>query len=108
MIKSSEFIRGYSEILVLALLNKKDSYVYELVQMIEELTDGRVVISNPSLLIIIRKMQEENKVSSYEKENDKGVFRKYYKLTDYGKEYYKKMKEEYLKSLISMEKIIKG
>lgn len=108
MISSSEFIRGYSEILVLAILYKKDSYVYDLVHTIEELTAGQIVISNPSLLLIIRKMQEEGKVNSYEKMNEKGVYRKYYTLTELGKSVYKKTKDDFNSSLLAMSKIIKG
>ena len=108
MVSSSEFIRGYSEIVVLAILNKKDSYVYDLVQTIEEWTDGQIMISNPSLLLIIRKMQDEGKVVSYEKLNEKGVHRKYYTLTEFGKNIYENLKGEYINSLVAMTRIIKG
>lgn len=108
MVTSSEFIRGYTEILVLAILSKKDSYVYDLVQTIEKLTDGQIVISNPSLLLVIRKMQDEKKVTSYEVLNEKGVPRKYYTLTNYGREVYENTKGQFNKSLMSMSKIIMG
>ena len=108
MISSSEFIRGYSEIILLSILRKNDSYVYDMVQSIEELSNGQIVISNPSLLLIIRKMQEEGKVTSYEKFNEKGVIRKYYTLTELGINIYNNTKNDFINSLYSMAKIIEG
>lgn len=108
MIASSEFIRGYSEILVLSILCIRDSYVYDLVQTLNEITNGQIVITNPSMLFVVRKLQDEGKVTSYEKANDRGVFRKYYKITEYGLNYYYTFKQEYINSLESMKKIIVG
>ena len=106
MISSSEFIRGYSEILVLSILNKKDSYVYELVQNISDYSKGQIIITNPSMLFIVRKLYDDGKLSSYDKANERGVLRKYYRITTEGKKYYDNYKQDYLESLKSMQKIL--
>lgn len=68
---SSEFIRGYTEIIILSNLYKKDDYIY-------------ITITNPSLLIILKKICEEGKVSSFNVLNEKNVNRRFYKITSFG------------------------
>lgn len=108
MVQSSEFIRGYSEVIITAILTKKDSYVYEIVSLINELSNGEISISNPSVMIILKKMIQENKVIFYEKRNDRNVIRKYYKITEKALLEYQKIKGKYIKSLVSMQYIIEG
>lgn len=108
MIQSSEFIRGYSEIMIMAILTKKDSYVYEIVSLINKLSSGQINISNPSTMVILKKMIEEDKVTTYDGSNDRSVTRKYYRLTKYAILEYERTKQDYIDSLISMQKIIEG
>lgn len=108
MIKSSEFIKGYTEIIVCALLYKNDDYIYNLVKTITSQNNGIIQITNPSLLIIMKKMLADGKIQSYIKEGTLGADRKYYALTELGRKYYLENYKFYLNSLDTLKSLICG
>lgn len=107
MFKSSEFIKGYTEIIVCALLKEKDDYIYSLVKRITESGGGEVQITNPSLLMIMKKLMADEKITSYKVESVSGVDRRYYSLTDKGKAYYEENRELFIGSLDTLKNLIK-
>jgi len=65
----------------MALLGFRDRYGYELVQEIS----GRFEISEGSIYPLLRRLLTEGYVSSYLQESVEGPARKYYSLTESGK-----------------------
>ncbi len=108
MIASSEFIRGYTEMIVLSILSKGDSYIYSIANQINELGYGYLKITNPSLVIVLKKMSDEGKVSSFNVLNEKNVNRKFYSITERGKKYYKENITSYLESLNKLNILLRG
>lgn len=108
MVKSSEFIKGYTEIIICALLSEGDDYIYNLVKRITERGGGEVQITNPSLLMIMKKMLGDGKISTYSGAGKSGADRRYYSLTPYGRSYYEKLKGDYLNSLLTLQSLISG
>ncbi len=108
MIKSSEFIKGYTEIIVCALLSGGDDYIYNLVKRITEHGGGEVQITNPSLLMVMKKMLSEGKITTYVGESKNGADRRYYSLTPFGRSYYENLKADYLNSLNTLKSLISG
>lgn len=68
------------EFLILGFLEKKDSYGYEICQKIKSVQE----IREPVLYPILKKLQKEESISSYE-EIHRGRRRKYYSLTPAGR-----------------------
>lgn len=108
MISSSEFIRGYTEIIVLSILLKQDDYIYNISNTINSKGEGYISITNPSLLIILKKMCDEGKVTSFNVLNEKNVNRKVYRITELGKIYYKQNVNDFLCSIDKIKDLIKG
>ena len=108
MVQSSEFIKGYSEIVVCALLYERDDYLYSLVKRITECGGEEIRITNPSLLMVMKRLLEEGKIKSYSGESRTGMDRRYYSLTEKGKEYYLQNREAYLGSLRTLKNLIQG
>lgn len=108
MIKSSEFIKGYTEIIVCGLLSSGDDYIYNLVKRITESGGGEIQITNPSLLMVMKKLTSEGKITSYSAASKTGADRRYYSLTESGREYYSKSREAYLGSLQTLINLISG
>lgn len=106
--KSSEFIKGYTEMIVCALLAGGDDYIYNLVKRITESGGGEIQITNPSLLMIMKKMLVEGKIVSYSAVGKNGADRRYYSLTDYGREFYHENVQSYLQSLNTLKNLIGG
>jgi PadR family transcriptional regulator PadR len=86
MANKNQFITGITDLLVLSVLNKKDSYVYEIVKSIEELSDGQLVISQNTVYTATYKLANEGIISEYSKLVGKKRTRLYYHLEPSGKE----------------------
>ena len=86
-----QFKKGVLEILVLALLNSRDCYGYELVEEISKDVD----ISEGTIYPLLRRFSNAGLVETYLKESGSGPPRKYYKLTPEGKENFRVQIEEW-------------
>lgn len=86
-----QFKKGVLELCVLVLLDKKDCYGYELVQLISE----QIEISEGSVYPLLRKLTKEEYFTTYLKESTEGPPRKYYSLTEKGKLYLRELVNEW-------------
>ncbi|GAB4074452.1 PadR family transcriptional regulator [Barrientosiimonas marina] len=86
-----QFKKGVLGICVLALLDKKDRYGYELVRMIS----GQIEISEGAVYPLLRKLKKDGYLSTYSQESVEGPSRKYYRLTDEGRDYMHTMIREW-------------
>lgn len=74
-----QFRKGLLELCVLAVLRDGDSYGYQIIKDVSEYID----ISESTLYPILRRLESDNKVSSYNTEFNNRI-RKYYKITELG------------------------
>ena len=79
---NTQFRKGVLEICVLALISKKDMYGYEIVQNISKVIE----VNEGTIYPILRRLTKEGYFDTYILESNEGPARKYYKLTDLGKE----------------------
>lgn len=79
---NTQFKKGVLELLVLVLLDRKDCYGYE---MVDEISKS-ISISEGTIYPLLKRLKKDKMVSSYLKESQDGPPRKYYKITDLGKE----------------------
>lgn len=98
-----QFKKGVLELCVLVLLDKQDRYGYELVQKISEQID----ISEGSVYPLLRRLSKEGYFTTYLKESSEGPPRKYYKLSDSGREFLHKLLEEWKEFHKGVNQIIK-
>lgn len=87
----TQFKKGVLEVAVLSLLQKKDYYGYELVQIISK----NIEISEGTLYPLLRRLKKDGFLKTYLKESREGPSRKYYQLTPKGKAKAKEMKSEW-------------
>ena len=85
----SDIIRGHLEPIILKCLLEEDRYGYELSKIITEKTDNEYEINAQSLYSAIRRLESQKLLESYWGDETKGGRRKYYKITDNGKEAFK-------------------
>jgi PadR family transcriptional regulator PadR len=79
---NTQFKKGVLELLVLVLLDRKDCYGYE---MVDEISKS-ISISEGTIYPLLKRLKKEKMVISYLKESQDGPPRKYYRITDLGKE----------------------
>lgn len=80
-----ELVKGSTSILVLQLLNERDMYGYELVKEIERRSDNNFQMREGTLYPALHKLEKQEYVECYWQEQEKGPARKYYRITEYGK-----------------------
>ncbi|WP_164216966.1 PadR family transcriptional regulator [Virgibacillus sp. YIM 98842] len=98
-----QFKKGVLELCVLALLNKKDRYGYELVQKISE----QIAISEGSVYPLLRRLAKEEYFTTYLQESKEGPSRKYYSLTQKGRDYLNQLQDEWVQFSAGVNEVIK-
>lgn len=78
--KTADFIP-----LILLELKGGDKYGLEITKSIEKRSNGRIVIKQPTLYTILKKLEKSKFISSYWLDSDIGGKRHYYKITENGK-----------------------
>lgn len=99
-----QYKKGVIELCILSALNKKDRYGYELSEMISKSID----ISDGTVYPILRKLKSEGLLKTYLSEASSGPPRKYYSLTETGRENFEKDSREWLEFTTIVNKMIKG
>lgn len=89
---NTQYKKGVLELCVLALLRQRDCYGYE----ISEILSRRVDIADGTVYPILRKLKADGLLTTYLQEESGGPPRKYYKLTEFGRETYQNDRAEYL------------
>jgi len=99
-----QYKKGVIELCILSVLSKKDMYGYELSEFISKKID----ISDGTVYPILRKLKADGLVKTYLSEYSGGPPRKYYSLTQTGKEQFNNDAKDWLDFTEIVNKIIKG
>jgi len=70
--------------IILAILKRGESYGYEIIQQVKEMTSGELDWSEPMLYPFLKRLERDGLVKSQWRLSDKGPLRKYYRLTKLG------------------------
>ena len=84
--------KGVLELCVLALLNRSDGYAYDIASQLAEGID----MGEGTIYPLMRRLQDEGLVATYLAESPTGPPRKYYRLTDTGRQSLQSQKGEWL------------
>lgn len=96
MRKISKELMGASSIpFILSILGESDSYGYEIMRKIKELSNGRIVWKEGSLYPVLKKMEKSGMIKSYWNVKDFDRPRKYYRILTEGNEALKQEKEDW-------------
>ncbi len=80
-----ELVKGSTVILVLTLLNERPMYGYELVKEMEKRSGNELQMKEGTLYPSLHKLERQSYISSYWEKQTKRPNRKYYQITDEGK-----------------------
>lgn len=91
----ADLIRGHTDAIILALLEKKDSYGYEINKTIAETSGGRYELKEATLYTAFKRLEDAGLISSYWGDQRSGARRKYYTMTPRGRETLQQMRQEW-------------
>lgn len=93
--KNQDTQKGKLSSIILSALSQGDKYGFEIISEIEKQTNGMVVIKQPSLYSSLKRMEDQDLISSYWMDSEIGGRRHYYRLTDYGKKQLEQWKSDF-------------
>lgn len=105
---NSDLIRGNVTTIILNSLSDGDRYGYDILKEIELRSGGMYKLKQPTLYSCLKRLEKNGLISSYsgDPEVTGGGQRKYYRLTDEGRKYLDKEKEEYEYSRTILDKLV--
>lgn len=81
--------RGFVNNIILESLLLGDKYGYEIIKEVEEKSNGKIILKQPSLYSSLKRFEAKGFITSYWGDSDIGGRRHYYTITEMGKEYFK-------------------
>jgi PadR family transcriptional regulator PadR len=105
---SRDLKRGTIELVLLTLLGERERYGYEIVAAIEERSGGRLEVRDGTLYPVLYRLEEAGFVAPRWETPERGVPRKYYRITDEGKEEAGRLREEWREFAAALDAILAG
>jgi PadR family transcriptional regulator, regulatory protein PadR len=97
-----QYKKGVLDLLVLAMLNKRDQYGYDISDAISQ----TIQIAAGTVYPILRKLKDDGLVTTYLSETSGGPPRKYYKITEDGRKAMKSTRKEWVEFVDSIFEIL--
>jgi len=85
---SSDLLRGHTDTIILKLLMNGDKYGYEISKMIHSDSGGEYELKEATMYSSLKRLESDGGIVSYWGDETQGGRRKYYRITDRGKQIY--------------------
>lgn len=92
---SSDFIRGYIDLMVLSTLQDEPNYGYGIAKAIDTITKEDYSVKQTTLYSAFKRLERNGYVTSFTHTQDNGKERTYYRLTEDGTSYFADMCDEW-------------
>ncbi len=102
------YAKGQLSFLILNCLLERDFYGLDIISEIKARTSGNVDLKKPSVYSNLTRMEKQGQVSSYMRSSDLGPNRRYYSITEKGRQTYQELKEEFERNHIDVFKDFRG
>ena len=106
---SADILRGHTDTIILAQLMAGDSYGYEINKNVSQRSGGTYGFKEATLYTAFKRLEQSGQISSYWGEDGPGARRRYYAITQAGREQLAAHRQEWnetkqvLDALIMME-----
>jgi len=103
---SVDLLRGHTDTVVLSILLKGDNYGYEIHKGILEKLGGEYQLKEATLYSSYKRLESCGYITSYWGDETLGSRRKYYSITDSGKELYRQNKADWVNTQTVLNKLL--
>ena len=83
---TADILRGYTDVILLKQLENGDSYGYGISKKVSELSDGCLELKEATLYTAFKRLENAGFIRSYWGDEGSGARRRYYTLTEAGRE----------------------
>ncbi|MCJ7843545.1 PadR family transcriptional regulator [Lederbergia sp. NSJ-179] len=92
---SSDILRGHTDTIVLASLLDRDRYGFEIYNRVLQKTENLYELKETTLYSSYKRLEKDGFIESYWGDETQGGRRKYYHITERGRELYHQKLEDY-------------
>ena len=103
---SADLLRGHTDTVVLSVLQKGDSYGYEIHKSIIGKLSGEYELKEATLYSSYKRLESDGCITSFWGDETLGSRRKYYHITESGKELLRQNKADWLKTQAILNKLL--
>ena len=93
---SKALVAASTKPIILSILLSGENYGYQIIQKVKELSGGTLEWSDGMLYPVLHRLEKDDFIRSQWKVSDGGRLRKYYTLTDLGREELETEKKQWL------------
>lgn len=99
---NTQLKKGILDMLVLAMLEHTDRYGFELVERVSR----HVEIAERTIYPLLKRLRDDEYVTTYLQESSSGPPRKYYRLTDAGRNYLADTKAQWMEMRSAVDRLL--
>lgn len=103
---NKEMLKGTIDILILSVLNEKDNYGYEISRTIKMKTEGAFEILEATMYLALKRLESQKAIDFYWGDESGGGRRKYFKITEQGKEQLNQLSDDWKETVQIIGKFI--
>lgn len=92
---SSDLLRGHTDTIILKLLTDGDKYGYEITKLVFENSDRLYELKEATMYSSLKRLENDKHIISYWGDETQGGRRKYYRITQSGRELYASNKQNW-------------
>ena len=104
---SKALVAASTKPMILSILMRGENYGYQIIQKVKELSGGKLEWSDGMLYPVLHRLEKDGFIRSKWKISDGGRLRKYYKMTDKGREELEKERKQWLSVHEALSKLWK-
>ena len=105
---TGDLLRGHTDTIVLSILRKNDSYGYEIHKSIIDKLSGEYELKEATLYSSYKRLLADGYISSYWGDETQGGRRKYYRITESGRELLRQNTADWHKQQVIINKLLEG
>ena len=83
---SADILRGHTDTIILTQLMRGDNYGYEINKTVQQRTGGQYGFKEATLYTAFKRLEQSGLITSYWGEDGPGARRRYYSITELGKQ----------------------
>lgn len=105
---NKELLKGSTAVMILSMLSRKDMYGYQIMQELKMMSDNTFDLKEGTLYPLLHTLENNNAIECYWFDTEEGRRRKYYKITDTGKEMLSEKRQEWSVYVQAVNSVIGG
>ena len=105
---SADILRGHTDTIILAQLMRGDNYGYEINKNIQQLTQGEYGLKEATLYTAFKRLEQGGLIASYWGDDGPGARRRYYGITDAGRQRWADSRQEWENTRARLDARISG